>query len=125
MDVIYQTPASGIAEIGYQSHNHRAYRVQCECTSVDHALDVWIEVEPDSECGLVELTIIANLWTPVFNGILDRIKAAWNILFKGVHKQEHSILLNHQSALNFAETLTTAINDLQTRKSINGNQKNG
>ena len=124
MDLNYQPPASGIAQIG-KSHSHRAYKVLCECGGVDHALDVWIEVEPHRECDLVELTVYANMWTPVFNGMVDRLKAAWNILFKGVHKQEHSILLNHQTALNFAETLNTAINDLQPTSSKTGSQKNG
>jgi hypothetical protein len=34
-------------------------------------------------------------------------------LFKGVHKQEHHMLLNKQSALNFAEAIKTTVAELE------------
>jgi hypothetical protein len=114
MDIEYQRPAEGISQTS-DTDTYKSYHVECECTSADHALDVWIEVNAD-DTQLIEMTIYANLWTPVFNNFLDRVAAAWNILFKGIHKQQHSMLLSKQAALNFSETIKKSISELEQHK---------
>jgi len=70
------------------------------------------------------------LWQTVESAISNsknpsNLQPAWNILVRGVYKQEHSILLSHQTALNFSETLSAAISDLKTNESNEGSKKNG
>ena len=46
----------------------------------------------------------------------QRLRAVYEILFKGVHKQEHHMLLNKQSALNFAETIKQTVKEFERKK---------
>jgi len=41
------------------------------------------------------------------------LKAVYEILFKGVHKQEHHMLLDKQSALNLAAAIESTVKELE------------
>jgi hypothetical protein len=52
----------------------------------------------------------------LWKGWPQKLKAVYDILVNGVHKQEHHILLNKQSALNFAEAIKDTVKELEEKK---------
>mgnify|MGYP000067441800 CR=1 FL=1 len=106
-----QTPAQGINQTN-EWPDAKTYVVSCECSDPEHQLNMWIEVEGDNELQSVQLSFYIDTWTPFWDHKFSRIKAAYNILFKGVMKQEHHIILNKQSAYNLSGTINKAIKEL-------------
>lgn len=109
-----QKPAQGImlqADFG----NSRNFKVECDCTSDDHAVHMWIEVDKDTDVQEVEVSFYVNTWTPCWQGWGQRLQAVYEILFKGVHKQEHHMILNRQAALNLAKTIENTVQDLDPK----------
>ena len=109
-----QTPAQGIS-IDNDWGDARTFNVECDCSSDDHAVKMWIEVQRDKDIPDVEVSFYVTTWTPLWKGWGQRLRAVYEILVKGVHKQEHHMLLNKQSALNFAEAIKSTIKDLEKR----------
>jgi hypothetical protein len=107
-----QKPAEGIS-IDKNFGDARVFNVECDCSADDHAVKMWIEVQRDKDIPDVEISFYVTTWTPIWKGWGDRLKAVYEILFKGVHKQEHHMLLNKQSALNFAEAIKSEIVNLE------------
>lgn len=117
-----QTPAQGILLQGDYG-NSKNFKVECDCSSEDHAVYMWIELnETDPYFQEIDVSFYVRTWTPLWEdgikGIYNRVKAAFEILFKGVHKQEHHMLLNKQSALNFAETIKKTVEELEEKKNF-------
>ncbi len=108
----YQKPAQGIS-LEQDFGDARVFNVECDCTSDDHSAKMWIEVQSDRDLPEVEVSFYVTTWTPCWRGWKERLKAVYEILFKGVHKQEHHMLLNKQSALNFAETIKRTVKELE------------
>lgn len=106
-----QLPAQGIS-IENDFGNAKVFNVECDCTSDDHSAKMWIEVQRDREIPDVEVSFYVTTWTPVWQGWSQRLKAVYEILVKGVHKQEHHMLLNKQAALNFAETIKREVEEM-------------
>jgi hypothetical protein len=110
-----QKPAQGIMQTGDWS-DARSYRIACNCHSTDHDVNMWIEVNRDSEdpkLADVEVSFYVTTWTPLWEGWTEKFKAVYEILFKGVHKQEHHMILNKQSAINLADTIKTSVKELE------------
>ena len=110
-----QTPAQGIS-LERDFGDARVFNVECDCTSDDHAVKMWIEVQRDRDVPDVEVSFYVTAWTPVWAGWGQRLRAVYDILFKGVHKQEHHIMLNKQSAVNFAGAIIDTINELEEKQ---------
>jgi hypothetical protein len=110
-----QRPAQGIS-LDKDFGDAKVFNVECDCSSDDHAVKMWIEVQRDQDIPDVEVSFYVTTWTKNFwNNWPARIRAVYDILFKGVHKQEHHMLLNKQSALNFAEAIKDTIDDLDKK----------
>ncbi len=110
-----QKPAQGIMQTG-QWEDARSFRVACDCHSTDHDVNMWIEVNRDTEdpkLADVEVSFYVTTWTPLCKGWKDRLISAYDILFKGLHRQEHHMILNKQSALNFADAIKQSVKDLE------------
>lgn len=107
-----QTPAQGIS-LEQDFGDAKVFNVECDCTSDDHSAKMWIEVQRDRDIPDVEVSFYVTTWTPVWSSWSKRLSAVYDILFKGVHKQEHHMLLNKQSALNFAEAIKTTVAELE------------
>jgi len=107
-----QAPAQGIS-LDNDWGDAKTFNVECDCTSDDHAVKMWIEVQRDADIPDVEVSFYVTTWTPAWAGWGQRLRAVYDILFKGVHKQEHHMLLNKQSALNFAEAIKTTVAELE------------
>ena len=110
-----QEPARGILETSHNEYGH-AYHVECECSSEDHAVCTYIEVEPDLEIDAIEVGFYIETWTPFFENFWSRVKCAYDVLFKGVHKQQHHIILNEQAATNWITAVSNSITELKDNK---------
>jgi hypothetical protein len=110
-----QTPARGIS-IDNEYDEAKVFNVECECTADDHAVKMWIEVQREKDIPDVEVSFYVTTWTREFwKDWPARLRAVWDILIHGVHKQEHHMLLNKQSALNFAGAIVNTVKELETK----------
>jgi len=107
-----QTPAQGIS-LDNDFGDAKVFNVECDCTSDDHAVKMWIEVQRDADIPDVEVSFYVTTWTPIWAGWSQRLKAVYDILVNGVHKQEHHMILNKQSALNFAAAIESTVKELE------------
>lgn len=107
-----QQPAEGISTISTWN-DARSFRIQCECTDSNHEADMWIEINKDADLPSIELAFYVNTWTPYFANWGERLRAVFNILFKGVHRQQHTLLLNKQAAINVANAITSSVQLLE------------
>jgi hypothetical protein len=112
----YQEPAQGIMLQKDFGHS-KNFKVECDCSSDDHAAHMWIELSDDKEMQCVEVSFYVHTWTPLWEGWGARLRAVYEILFKGVHKQEHHMILDKQSALNFAKTIIKNVKELENDNS--------
>lgn len=106
-----QTPAQGIS-LEKDFGDAKVFNVECDCTSDDHAVKMWIEVQRDADIPDVEVSFYVTTWTPLWQSWSKRLIAVYEILFKGVHKQEHHMLLDRQSAINFANAIISTVDEI-------------
>lgn len=109
-----QKPAEGILKTN-EFGTCKGYHVQCECGSAECAHHVWIEASDMDVTVSFGLTLRSKWYT------MNRWKQIWQILTKGCLDVESTIVLNEQSALNYAETLRLAMKDV---KQIRDDRKN-
>jgi hypothetical protein len=132
-----QTPAEGILKTN-DFGDSKWYQVVCGCGQPDHTLTV--EVEAD-ECGVnvnTYATVKTDYWSEsvkkrydidnpylqeldwalkdIWNGLVTRLKLTWTVWSKGYIKAETTITMSEQQALNYAETLKSAIKDVKDFK---------
>lgn len=132
-----EKPAKGILKTGDYG-NSKWYQVVCGCGQPDHSLTV--EVEAD-DCGInvnTYVTVKTDYWTEnvkkrydidnewqqefdwfwkdLWNGLVTRLKLTWTVWTKGYIKAETTIAMTEQQALNYAETLKSAIKDVKDFK---------
>jgi hypothetical protein len=103
-----ETPAEGILKRRDWGNAH-TYQVVCECQDADHDHNVWVEA--DNHCVTVTTytTQKSRFWE------MSRWRTVWLLLTKGYVEYESSIIMTQQQALNYAETLKTAISDLTNK----------
>lgn len=109
-----QRPAQGIS-IDADFDDARVFNVECDCGSDDHAVKMWIEVNRDRDIPDIEVTFYVTTWTAMFENWRERLVAAFDILVKGVHKQQHSMLLNKQAALNLAAAIKSTVQEMESK----------
>jgi len=138
-----QTPAEGIMKVGDYG-NAKFYKVACQCGSHDHDLDFEVEAEEPNVNVNTYVRVKTDYWTEsvkkrydidnpylqeldwtlkdIFNGLITRLKLTWTVWTKGYVKCETTIAMTKQQALNYAETIRSAVNDVETFEKA---QKNG
>jgi hypothetical protein len=84
------------------------YTVECDCHDPDHSVTVWIEFDAEHDIPTVEMTIYADMVSPRFGNLWERIKWSMACLFKGNVSLQHNMVLTDQSAKNFAGVLDDA-----------------
>jgi len=104
-----QTPAEGILKSGDWG-TAKSYRIVCGCGQPDHEHTVWVEVE---DVG-ISVTIYADVKSPLWS--VNRWRQIWTLLTRGYLQHETTILMSEQQALNYAETLKTAVQDVKNLK---------
>jgi len=102
-----QIPAEGIMKTGDWGDS-KVYRVACNCHDENHNHNVWIEVDDHDIIVNIYTTGKTNFWSKT------RWYHIWTLLTKGYIDTESSVHLTKQQALNYAETLKSAIEDLDT-----------
>ena len=132
-----ETPAEGIMKTGDYG-NAKWYKVVCGCGQPDHNID--FEVEAD-DCSVNVNTYVTTktdywgetfkrrfdidsvwlqefdwFWKDLINGFTRRVKWTWRIWTQGYIKTETTISMSEQQALNYAETLKFAIQDVKDFK---------
>jgi hypothetical protein len=101
-----QIPAQGILKRN-EWGDAKSYQVTCECGDAGHDHNVWIEAE-DTGISITTYTTQKTKWWK-----LNRWQKMWTLLTKGYIEYEASIIMNEQQALNYAETLKSAIKDVE------------
>ncbi len=104
-----QTPAEGILKTK-EWGDSKMYFVRCDCTDDDHAHDIEVEADDLS----VRVTIYTKFHTKWNEK--NRWKQIWQILTKGYTETSTSIILQEQVAINYAETLKAAAQDVKEFK---------
>lgn len=106
-----QTPAEGILKRN-EWETAQLYQVACQCADSDHDHNVWVETDPDmKEVTVTVYTTVKSRWWS-----LSRWQQMWTLLTRGYVEYEATIIMSQQQALNYAETLKTAVNELGTKK---------
>ena len=102
-----QTPAVGIMKTNDWGEA-QAYKIDCSCGDSDHAHSVWVEAD---ELGVTvtTYTMVKSKWWS-----MNRFQKIWKLLTKGYVEYEGSVIMTQQQALNYAETLKSAIADVET-----------
>lgn len=107
-----QKPAQGIM-LDRDWGNTRSYTIECECGDRDHSPQMWIEVgdENDADLQNVTVTFYVETVSPWYR--LNRWRQIWQILIRGYVKQENTLILSQQSALNMAEAINSSVVEMQ------------
>jgi hypothetical protein len=135
-----QTPAEGILKTNDYGDS-KWYHVVCGCGQEDHSLTVDIEADEMGVSVNTYATVKTDYWTEsvkkrydidspwlqefdwfwkdLVNGFLTRVRLTWDIWIKGYVRAETTILMSEQQALNYAEILKSAINDVKMFKTSN------
>jgi len=104
-----QKPAEGILlhkEYGDAKH----YTVPCECCGPNCEHNVWVEAD-DTGVSVTTYTQQKTKWWE-----LNRFKIIWRLLTRGYVEYEASIIMSEQQTLNYANVLTTAVEDVKIFK---------
>ena len=102
-----QIPAEGIMKTNDWGDS-RVYRIACNCHDETHNHNVWVEVDDCDIQVTIYTTGKTNWWSKT------RWCHIWTLLTKGYIDTESTVHLSKQQALNYAETLKSAIDDLET-----------
>ncbi len=132
-----ETPAEGIMKTS-DFGDSKFYKVVCGCGQDDHSIDFDVEA---AETGInvnTYVTVKTDYWSEsikkrydidnpylqeldwalkdIWNGFVIRLKLTWTVWTKGYVKTESTIAMTEQQALNYAETLKSAIQDVKDFK---------
>ena len=130
-----QIPAQGILQANDWGDS-KSYRISCSCGSDDHNHDVFVDAEDTGVSVVIYTTVKTNYWSKAieddpysamdedpwyanidrfcrcsWNNFVRKIKLSWNIWVDGYVKYEADLTMTDQQALNYAETLKSAIED--------------
>ena len=101
-----QIPAEGILKTN-EWGDSKVYRVVCECTDSQHDHNVWVEADDHEISVTIYATVKSNFWSKT------RWYHIWSLLSKGYVDTETTLIMRKQGALNYAETLKSAIEDVE------------
>lgn len=129
-----QAPAQGIMQIG-EYGDSKFYKVVCGCGQPDHDIDFEVEACDTGVNVNTYVTAKSDYWTDtakkrydidtvwmqewdwfwkdLFNGLVRRVKLTWEIWTTGYVRTESTIAMNEQQALNYADTIKSAIKDVK------------
>jgi hypothetical protein len=115
--MIVQVPAEGIMKTNDWGDS-KVYRVACECGDENHNHNMWVEADDHNIFVTIYTTGKTNFWSKT------RWHHIWTLLTKGYVDTESSVHLKKQQAFNYAHTLLSAIEDVETfRNKQNDNSK--
>jgi hypothetical protein len=112
--MIAETPAQGILKVNDWG-NSVMYKAVCSCGGDDCTHNIDIEADHDVNVTIYTQTR-TNFWSKT------RWSHIWKLLIKGHTDFETTIILDKQSALNYADAIKTAVKDVENFKKA---EKNG
>ena len=114
------------------------YKIICECgqSSHDHDVDIeadeigvnvnvyttvktdyWSEnIKPRYDIDSIWLQEFDWAWKSIVNSFIRKVKLTWELWTTGAVTAQTTIILSEQQALNYAETLKSAITDVKKFK---------
>lgn len=101
-----QTPAQGILKTNAWG-DVKAYQVVCECTDPDCTHDLWVEADGHSVTVTIYTKVKSRFWDT------SRWSTMWTLLTQGHVDYQAHIILPMQTAVNYAETLKSAVADVE------------
>ena len=107
-----QIPAEGILKTNDWGDS-RVYKVVCNCGDYDHSHNVWVEADDHEVSVTVYTTVKTNFWSKT------RWQHIWTLLSKGYVDCETTVSMTEQQAINYAETLKSAVDDVKKFRSKN------
>jgi hypothetical protein len=138
-----QIPAEGILKT-HDWGDSKVYKVTCDCGQPDHEHNVWIEADESginvniyttvkTDCWSEELRPkydIDNVWLQEFewfwkglyNSLVRKLKLTKSIWITGYVDYQTTISMTEQTALNYATTLKSAIEDVREFKKPKGSK---
>lgn len=136
-----QTPAEGIM-LTADFDDSKFYKVVCSCGQSDHDIDFEVEAADTGVNVNTYVTTKTDYWTEtvkkrydidsqwlqeldwgwkdLVNGLVTRVKLTWGVWTKGYIETQTTIAMNEQQAINYAETLKSAVDDVKKIRSKNG-----
>jgi hypothetical protein len=111
-----QIPAEGIMKTNDWGDS-RVYRIACNCGDENHNHNMWVEADDGDITVTIYTTGKTNFWSKT------RWYHIWTLLTKGYIDTESTVCLTKQQALNYAETLKSAIEDLETFRNARQNKE--
>ncbi len=106
------TPALGIMTTGLYDDS-RSFRVACDCHDNGHDVDVWIEIEPESDTREITVTFYREMETPWWESGFNRFREAWNILRHGRSRFSGTLIVRSKTAETLCEAIRSSIDILQ------------
>jgi hypothetical protein len=129
-----QVPAEGILKT-HDWGDSKWYHVACSCGNDDDSIELSVEADEHSITVTHYTKQKTNFWsepipqkywnddpwyqefnhttTNIVNGFIRRCKLTWEIWFNGYVSYQTSTIMSKQQALNYAETLKSAIKDVE------------
>jgi hypothetical protein len=129
-----ETPANGILRTN-DFGDSKWYQVVCGCGQPDHTLTVEVESDEMGVSVNTYATVKTDYWSEtvtkrydidspwlqewdwfwkdLVNGVVTRLKLTWAVWVKGYVQCETTVLMSEQQALNYAETIKSAIKDVK------------
>jgi hypothetical protein len=104
-----QSPAEGVLKRSDWG-DAMCYQVVCQCHQPDHDHNVWVEAD---DCDVTVTTYTTQKSKP---WSLNRWQTIWILLTKGYVEYEANICMTEQQAVNYAETLKKAVEDVKQFK---------
>jgi hypothetical protein len=135
-----QLPAEGISKT-HDWGSSKMYKIVCECGQSNHEHDVEIEADDTGISVNVYTTVKTDYWSEnikprydidsiwlqefdwawksIVNSFVRNVKLTWELWTTGAVTAQTTITLSEQQALNYAETLKSAITDVKKFKKEN------
>lgn len=107
-----QTPAEGLM-LQKDWGKAKSYTIACECGDHDHNAHMWIEVSLEQDVqDVTDVTLTFYVQTTNSFWDKNRWEQMWEILTKGYTKNEATVILSKQGALNLSTVIRNSVNDL-------------
>jgi len=107
-----QKPAQGIM-LDRNWGDARSYTIACECGGREHYPQMWIEVGDENDAELQNLTVTFYVETVSPWYRISRWRQIWQMLVYGYVKQESTLILSEQAALNLSTVIRNSVAEMQ------------
>ncbi len=107
-----QVPAQGVLLVNNWGSS-KMYKAVCECGDNDCTHTIDVEAEDTGVIVTIYTTTRTNFWSK------SKWRHIWRLLTKGYTDYETCIIMNKQVALNYANVLQSAVDDVEELRKKN------